>query len=202
MQYDQAVNLLNLCINQEAFETAAVFFQKLVMITPQDFHARLLLEQAEQKRRQPIEEGKTAMTLEIMAKLDVKYRHIFNFDVKEVANKANVNAIGLIKEVLLVDAASFLKRFIELYDLSPTLHYNLAQICNSLNIVGEALRHGTRAIELQKDSRDARTLWEICVSRSGTCRDRSAIMRTPRGSILMIRWPITISDAPILSWGI
>ena len=148
-------NLGILYLSEESFESASDCLNKTVLISPQDFQARFLLEQAEQKRRQPKEEGKTKMSVEFISEWDAKYRYIFNSDIKDVAHRANVNAIGLIKEGLLIDAASFLKRFIELYDLSPTLHYNLAQIYNSMNIVGEALAHGTRAIELQKDNRDA-----------------------------------------------
>ena len=148
-------NLGTLYLSQESFEEAVDIFKKVILITPQDFQARLLLEQAEQRRRQPFEERTTARELDIMAERDAGYRYIFHSDIKEVANKANVNALGLLKEGLLVDAASFLRQFTALCDLSPTLHYNLAQILNSLNLIGEALRHGMRAIELQKDYRDA-----------------------------------------------
>jgi tetratricopeptide (TPR) repeat protein len=142
-------------LDQEAFGPAAVVFNKLVMLAPQDFQARLLLEQAELKRRTPRDEEKADLMREFMSKKDAAYRYIFNYDVKEVAARALVNSISLIKEGMLVDAARFLGQFVELYDLSPTLHYNLAQIYNSLNILGEAARHGIRAIELQPDYRDA-----------------------------------------------
>ena len=148
-------NLAILRLLREDFEEAAKLYRRLVLLNPQDFEARLLLEQAEKRRRQPEDLQKEAISKEFMNEKDVKYRYIFEGRAEDIGLKANVNALSLVREGLLIDAARWLRRFIEIYDSSPTLYYNLAQIYNALDIRGDALRFASRAIELKKDYRDA-----------------------------------------------
>jgi len=59
---------------------------------------------------------------------------------------------------MLAEAAQALRNFLDLYDLSPSLNYNLAQLDNSMERWPEALRYGLRGIELQKNPRVAHDL--------------------------------------------
>jgi tetratricopeptide (TPR) repeat protein len=113
------------------------------------------LEQAEKGRRQLKDLQKEALSIEFMNERDVKYRYIFEGRAEDIAGKANVNALSLVRQGLLIDAARWLRQFLEICDSSPTLYYNLGQIYNALDVRGEALRFGSKAIELKKDYRDA-----------------------------------------------
>ena len=161
-------------LEQETPEAAASVLRTVVLLSPMDFQARLFLEQAERRSRN-IEQGRSLSLLrEFMASRDASFRYVFKNEDKVVAQKANVNVIELIKEGLLMEAAAWLKQFVEIYDLSPTLYYNLAQLYNSLNIRGEAIRYAFRALELQPDFRDALDLMgNLCLK----IRDLAASVR-------------------------
>jgi tetratricopeptide (TPR) repeat protein len=68
----------------------------------------------------------------------------------------NYLRLGLIDE-----SAGILRSFLELNDLSPEINYNLGQIYNSKNDLGNALRYAWRATELKKDFCDA---FDLCGS--------------------------------------
>ena len=167
-------DLAILHLEREMPEAAASVLRTLVLLSPADFQARLFLEQAERRSRN-VEQGRgLSLIPEFMASRDASFRYVFKNEAKAVAQKANVNVIGLIKEGLLIKAVAWLKQFVEIYDLSPTLYYNLAQLCNSLNIRGEAIRYAFRAIELQPDYRDALDLMgNLCLK----IRDLAASVR-------------------------
>lgn len=84
--------------------------------------------------------------------------------------------------------AEALGNFLELYDLSPSLNYNLAQVYNSMNNWQEALRYGLRSIELQNNSRDAHDLVGKILFKAGDFEDsvtfyRLAVILAPKDAL-------------------
>lgn len=142
-------------INCEDLEKAAHLLQRVVKLSPQDFQSRFLLDQVQQKKRIPESAPKVALSKDFLSERDVRFQYVFEGDSDEIANKANVNAVQLIKEGLVLDAARWLQMFVEIYQNSPTIYYNLGQLHNSLGHYAEALKYGIKAIELKKDYRDA-----------------------------------------------
>jgi tetratricopeptide (TPR) repeat protein len=148
-------NLAIAHINRNEIEEAARLFQRVVKLNPQDFQSQLLLDQAQKKRRRPDDAAKVALSKDFLNERDVRYRYVFEADPDEIANSANVNAVQLIQEGLILDATHWLRMFVEIYENSPTICYNLGQLYNTQGLNAEALKFGLRAVELKQDYRDA-----------------------------------------------
>jgi tetratricopeptide (TPR) repeat protein len=115
----------------------------------------LLLEQAEKQRQIFAETYKKPLSKEFLDQAGApKYQYVFNRKAEDIANRANLYAIQLIQSGLLLDAAHWLRRFIDLYDRSPTLFYNLGQVYNTQKIWYQAAQNAWQATELKKDYRD------------------------------------------------
>lgn len=148
-------NLAIARINRNEIDEAGPLLQKAVNLNPLDFQSQMLLEQAQNKRRRPDGAAKVALSMDRSTDLDVRYRYVFETDPEKIANSANVNAMQLIQEGLISEAIRWLRSFIEIYENSPTIYYNLGQLYNTQGLEHEALRFGLRAIELKRDYRDA-----------------------------------------------
>jgi tetratricopeptide (TPR) repeat protein len=148
-------NMAIALINRNEIDEAARLLQRVVKLSPQDFQSRLLLEQAQTKRRRPDTAAKVAFSKEFLSERDVRFQYVFENNPGETADKVNFNAMELIKEGLVLDAARWLQRFVEIYEDSPTIFYNLGQLYNSLGHYADALKYGIKAVELKKDYRDA-----------------------------------------------
>jgi tetratricopeptide (TPR) repeat protein len=142
-------------INCEDLEKATRLLQRVVKLSPQDFQSQLLLDQVQQKKRIPEGAPRVALSKDFLNERDVRFQYVFEGDSDEIANKANVNAVQLIKEGLVLDATRWLQMFVEIYQNSPTIDYNLGQLYNSLGHYAEALKYGIKALELKRDYRDA-----------------------------------------------
>jgi tetratricopeptide (TPR) repeat protein len=148
-------NLAIAHINRNEIDEAARLFQRVVKLNPQDFQSRLLLDQAEKKRRRPDDAAKVALSKNFLNERDVRFRYVFETDPDEIANNVNVNAVQLIQGGLILDATRWLRMFIEIYENSPEIYYNLGQLYNTQGLNPEALKFGLRAVELKQDYRDA-----------------------------------------------
>ncbi len=148
-------NLAIAQINRNEIDEAARLFQRVVKLNPQDFQSRLLLDQAQKKRRRPDDAAKVALSKDFLNERDVRFRYVFETDPNEIANNVNVNAVQLIQEGLILDATRWLRMFVDIYENSPEIYYNLGQLYNTQGLNPEALRFGLKAIELKQDYRDA-----------------------------------------------
>ncbi len=145
-------------LNRGRFEESLPLIKKALRVAPQDFQSRFLLEQAEGRRQAVDRTHRLALSTDFLDTVVPVYRHAFARDPKAVAREVQNYALELIRAGMIADAALVLKNFLALYDLSPSLNYNLAQLYNSAGRYPDALRYGLRAIELQPDSRDAHDL--------------------------------------------
>jgi tetratricopeptide (TPR) repeat protein len=142
-------------INRDDIEKATHLLQRVVKLNPQDSQSRLLLDRVQLKKQTPGDASKIALSKDFLNKRDVQFRYVFEKDPDDIAGKINLYALELIKNGLVSDAARWLQMFIEIYDNSPTIYYNLGQLDNSLGLNAEALEYGIKAVELKKDYRDA-----------------------------------------------
>ena len=142
-------------INRNEIDEAARLFQRVVKLNPQDFQSQLLLDQAQKKRRRPDDAAKVAPSKDFLNERGVRFRYVFETDPGEIAISVNVNAVQLIQGGLILDATRWLRMFVDIYENSPEIYYNLGQLYNTQGLNPEALRFGLRAIELKQDYRDA-----------------------------------------------
>lgn len=148
-------NLAIAHINRNEINEAARLFQRVVKLNPQDFQSQLLLDQAQKKRRRPDDAAKVALSKDFLNERNIRFRYVFETDPDEIANNVNVNAVQLLQEGLILDATRWLRMFVEIYEKSPEIFYNLGQLYNTQGLNPEALKFGLRAIELKQDYRDA-----------------------------------------------
>jgi len=151
---DSLKNLAVAHINRNEIDEAARLFQRVVKLNPKDFQSQLLLDQARKKRRRPDDAAKVALSKDFLNERDVRFRYVFETDPGEIANAVNVNAVQLIQGGLILDATRWLRMFVEIYEGSPEIYYNLGQLYNTQGLNPEALRFGLSAIELKRDYRD------------------------------------------------
>jgi tetratricopeptide (TPR) repeat protein len=152
---DSLKNLAIVHINRNEIDEAARLFQRVVKLNPQDFQSQLLLDQAQKKRRRSDDAAKVALSKDFLNERDVRFRYVFETDPGAITNIVNVNAVELIKEGSILDATRWLRMFVEIYENSQEIYYNLGQLYNTQGLNPEALRFGLRAIELKQDYRDA-----------------------------------------------
>jgi tetratricopeptide (TPR) repeat protein len=145
-------NLSAFHLSRNEHEKALPILRRLTGLYPADFEARLWLEQAENKRT-AMEE--ILLTKDFVEHRPLRYRYVFLEDPALVAKTANDYCLQLIKSGEIAEAAEWVRRFVELYEKSPTLFYNLGQLYNTLNRAEGALRYAWKAVELKDDYPDA-----------------------------------------------
>ncbi len=160
---------------------AAAVLSTLLKLYPADFQARELFDAAA-SRKTPAP-GSSILELESDFHEFNKaiYRYSFNQEPDNLASSVNFGALELIRLGELDSAAGLLERFIELYSLSPTLEYNLAQIYNSRNARINCLRHAWKAIKLQPDFRDA---WDLAANALFRLNEFSGAIRLYRKAVV------------------
>ncbi len=152
-------NLAIACLNQGDRAHAARLLQRLLKLKPDDLQAHVLLERAQDERQVPAGAPPLSPSREFVAeRSDVRYRYVFDRDAADVAEKVNGHAMNLIKSGLVSDAARWLQSFAEIYEDSPTIAYNLGQLYNSLGYKAAAITYGMKAVELDRDYREANDL--------------------------------------------
>lgn len=169
--YEQALDLKPYCVETQKnlaklyyylsrFEDTQTLLRKTLRIAPLDFEARFLLEDAIKERRALIN-AKHSITKIFADKPKLRYVYVFKTDIDELTRNINQYAMNYLRWGLIDESVGILRSFLELNDHCPEINYNLGQICNSRNDLGNALRYGWRAIELKKDFRDA---FDLCGS--------------------------------------
>ena len=157
-----AAALKNLAVaffNQGDLENAARFLKRLLKLDPADLQVQTLLEQAQEGRGIP--EGSPPLPLSrdfVAERFGVRYFFAFDRNPAEVAEKVNGHAMNLIKGGQVADAARWLQSFVEIYEGSPTIAYNLGQLYNTLGATARAGAYGMKAVELKRDYKEANDL--------------------------------------------
>ncbi|MEN6310661.1 MAG: tetratricopeptide repeat protein [Acidobacteriota bacterium] len=142
-------------LRRDDFEKAARVLTKVLKLTPLDFQARFLLEQAQTHRRPADGSPAPGFSRDFMKARGPRFLYVLEGQPVEAAAMANGYALNFIQRGLLVDAARHLRAFTEIYGNSPTIYYDLGQIDNTLGLLAEALACGAKALEMRNDYTEA-----------------------------------------------
>lgn len=137
------------------FEEAVPLLSWAEKFNPLDFYSKILLEQAQMRRRTADRLAVTSLTEELLGKGSVHFHYVFERNPKETADQINRYALDFINRGNLAGAADVLRRFATIYEDSPTIYYNLGQFANAQGLLAEAGSCAMKAIRLKKDYRDA-----------------------------------------------
>jgi tetratricopeptide (TPR) repeat protein len=137
------------------FERAAQVLTKVLKLTPLDFQARFLLEQAQAHRSLADGSVASAFSRDFMKARGPRFLYVLESRPYDAAAAANGYALNFIQRGLLVDAARHLRAFTEIYENSPTIYYDLGQLDNTLGLFAEALACGAKALKLKNDYTEA-----------------------------------------------
>ena len=148
-------NLARIYLSKNRFDEATALLKEAVRMDPIDFDAKYLLEQALKKRHWTKVGTPPELTKKFVDEIEVKYVHVFHTKPESCAEIVNDYSIQLLKNGQLAHASSWLDNFLEIYDESASLNYNLAQLYNSQEILGKALKHAWKAAEIETKYRDA-----------------------------------------------
>jgi len=152
---DAAKNLGKIYYNQDEFGKAIPHLKKTLSLAPYDFESKFLLEDSLKGKSRQKEETKPKMSKDFVDKVNLKYKYVFRTPTNRVVNSINEYALALVRSGKLDEATSFIRSFFEIHDLSPGLNYNLAQLYNMRNQLGEALKYAWRTVELKSNFKDA-----------------------------------------------
>jgi tetratricopeptide (TPR) repeat protein len=164
-------NLALYHLNRAQFEEALPLIRKVLWLAPLDFQARFLLGQAESRRHIVQKEHRIPFTREFVEAFVPVYRHVFARNPKDIAREVQNYALELIRAGMLPEASQAIKNFLDLYDQSASLNYDLAQLYNATDNLREALRYALKAIELQNNYRDAYDLLGNVFFKAGNFED-------------------------------
>ncbi len=128
-----AKNLAVAWHNRRASDQALPLLRRIVRLDPGDLEARMLLEPLQSGRRIPDAAPDLPLSKAFLeGRFDVRYRYVFRASPEDLAGRINDYALEMIRHGLIRDAAGWLKAFLENYENSPTIYYNLGQLENSL----------------------------------------------------------------------
>ncbi|HUU51697.1 MAG TPA: tetratricopeptide repeat protein [Candidatus Heimdallarchaeota archaeon] len=148
-------NLARIYLSKNLFDEATALLQEAVRMDPIDFDAKYLLEQALKKRHWTRVGTPPELSKQFVDEIEVKYVHVFHTKPDSCAEIVNDYSIQLLKNGQLAHASSWLDNFLEIYDGSASLNYNLAQLYNTQEVLGKALKHAWKAAEIETKYRDA-----------------------------------------------
>jgi tetratricopeptide (TPR) repeat protein len=140
-------------------KSAEKFLTRCLKLTPLDFEAMSLLEQAKSGRLRIVAEGGRSAPVPLGGDFiggdRPRFRYVFHDDPDDIADKMNGYALRLVRDGSLPEAHRLLRSFTEIYENSPTIFFNLGLLANALDLRAEALEAAMRAIVLDDKVRDA-----------------------------------------------
>jgi tetratricopeptide (TPR) repeat protein len=151
-------NLAKIYISQGEFKNAIPLLNRVLKMGAFDQEVYSLLRQATEAEPKKIEKTSTKLSKDFIDELELEYKYDFVADLKDVVFGINTSALNLIKAGRINAAGNLMRSFLEIYDLSPELNYNLAKLYVINNSLGKALQYAWRAIELKEDYKDAHDL--------------------------------------------
>jgi tetratricopeptide (TPR) repeat protein len=152
------MNLAKIKIPEAKYGEAISLLIKILGFQPFDSEALRLLDLARSSRPPRPEDGRAELTKNVVDVVDLEYVYVFEQKIDYVIWQVGEYAMDRVRANELGAAADWLSRFLEIFDLTPELNYNLAKICEQENQLARALRYAWRARELKGEYRDAHDL--------------------------------------------
>lgn len=148
-------NLAKLFFYRGEYKKAVPLFRLILNFSPLDFDSKSLLERALQEKAVSLERESLKLSKNFADIAKLQYIYVFKTEIPEVVKIMNSYSLALVRQGWMSEAKRFLMSFLELYDRSPELNYNLAHLYNISHELEQALRYAWRATELKPDFRDA-----------------------------------------------
>jgi tetratricopeptide (TPR) repeat protein len=148
-------NLARIYLSKNEFDRATALLQEAVRMDPIDFDAKYLLEQAVKKRHWAKAGTPPELTKDTVDEIEIKHVHVFHTKPDSCSEIVNDYSLQLLKNGQLAHASSWLDNFLQIYDGSASLNYNLAQLYNAQEVLGKALKYAWKAAEIETKYRDA-----------------------------------------------
>jgi len=152
------MNLAKIKIMEAEYNEAISCLVKILGFQPFDSEAIRLLDLANDSCPPQSEDESLELSKNFVDAVELKYIYIFEQKISYVLWQAKEYVMDLIRANKLAEAADWLSRFLEIFDMTPELNYNLAKIYEHRNNLSRALRYAWRAKELNDDYRDAHDL--------------------------------------------
>ena len=140
---------------RDNFDKASRILARVLKLTPLDFQARFLLEQAQSRRRPGSSSAALGYSRDFVKARGPRFRYVLEGRPDDVVAMVNRYALDFIQRGLLADAARQLRMFTEIYENAPTIYYNLGQLYNTQGLFADALACGLKAVALKNDYREA-----------------------------------------------
>ncbi|MGD2245071.1 MAG: tetratricopeptide repeat protein [Candidatus Aminicenantes bacterium] len=140
------------------YDEALPLFKRFLKLVPYDYDIKFMLERLEKKTPEFKTEKKSALTKKVAEETKLKFCYVFQTDVQTITDDINYKAIALLRSGQRELATGFMHNFLEIYDRSPGLNYNLAQFYSMKDNPGKALEYVWRAVELKPDFKEAHDL--------------------------------------------
>jgi len=148
-------NLAKIYISQGEFKKAAPHLQRALKMGGLNQEVYVLLKEVSATEPKKIDKTQTKLNKKFVDEIGLKYKYEFSVDVNTVVYGINTSALDLIKAGRINAAENWMKKFLEIFEYSPELNYNLAKLYELKNSLGNALKYAWRAKELKKDYKDA-----------------------------------------------
>jgi tetratricopeptide (TPR) repeat protein len=140
------------------FQEATRLFKRIMKISPFDYNVQFLLERALNKQHVQKPEHRPRLTKNISERTTPKYTYTFETNIASVVNLINSATLTLLRKGQLNDAIVMTGSFLEIYEASPELNYNLGHFYNIKNDLDNALKYAWNAVKLKEDFKDAHDL--------------------------------------------
>ena len=147
-------NLAKIYYNQDEFELAVPLLNKVHALSPYDYEANFLLKQIKAANPLLRKELNPKLTKSLIDKIELEYTYVFKTDINKVLYSMNTTFLNLVRTGELNSAKNLILNFLEIFDLSSGLNYNLAKLYELDDNLGKALKYAWRAMELKSEYDD------------------------------------------------
>ncbi|MFB0565289.1 MAG: tetratricopeptide repeat protein [Candidatus Aminicenantaceae bacterium] len=139
-------NLSILYYNQQEFKKASDLFERFLRINLHDVYDKYDFKYSL---------AKLELTKNLVDKMELEYIYPLESEVHFSSKAINEAALALVRNGRLKEAIGLMKNFLKIDDTSPEINYNLGQLYNIYNKIDKALEYAYRAVELDRDFKDA-----------------------------------------------
>ncbi|MDD8025415.1 MAG: tetratricopeptide repeat protein [Acidobacteriota bacterium] len=136
-------------------EAADALWRRRAALHPQEAQARELWKGTLAKNPSSDRLDGLPLSDDFMTERDVRYRYAFHTEEEKTADRMNRSALQMVGEGRNKEALELLTSFAEIFERSPTIHYNIALLEKNLGRSLEALRWAVKTIEQKRDAKDA-----------------------------------------------
>ena len=148
-------NLALVHLKKDRRDLALPLLDRYLKLIPVDYEIAFLKERLELNMPDISATGEQVLTKKLADDILINYVYVFQTEVQTITDDVNYKAIALLRSGQHDLAIGYLRGFLEIYDRSPVLNYNLAQFLSMKNEWREALPYAWKAAELKTNFKEA-----------------------------------------------